>query len=764
MMKKIKPDNLSVRIKLGLSTFLIAMTPMIVVCVIAATYFQSYSKDEVFARVNSDLDWQQRILENYIFTKSNNAREIGFNNDSTRKLAKQMIRYGDPKEFIRKLELNSLFPHFKQYFKMDISRIMIIGNVLKNDKSMIGKLVFSAKKEMVEGKEDVIEDTFQLETKMNSGLILNSPTDGSLAEAYYKSRENPDVAVHDFILFEEEYSFIITAPILKTKNYVYMIPYLEQSDEDREEIRGEVIGLVLIQVTPSSLKEVLGEYGDIGETFLVGKGGKKDLILHTAANMINEASGKRLQPGDTVPSFLNSVAESGNFESVEDRFFVGNRLEITGLDWYQMAVIDSSKVFAPLRQLVLVFIIIGAVGLLLIAVISMFLTNLFAKPLGTLAKVLTTTRETGDFSVRTDISSGDEIGIAIQEVNHLMDVFQTAIQDISVVMDSVAKGDLTQNVSVDLQGDLDKLKNDINTSIQNLAETISGVILTTNKVQNGINEISYSASDLANSATEQAASLEEVSASLNEIGTQTKVNNEKAVHASKITSETMEVGKTGNQQMKDMLSSMGKINETSGNVSKVINTIDEIAFQTNLLALNAAVEAARAGKYGKGFAVVAEEVRNLASRSAQAAKDTTTLIESSIKEVETGMKNSKQTADILTQIISKIETVNDMIDEIANISKEQKDAVDEINAGLTQINNSVQQNSAISQEVATSTRDLTNLALQQKQKVEKFHVHHLDEPDYIEPAVGRIQGPDRSGAPEEDPRGLTRKAISFDEF
>jgi len=225
----------------------------------------------------------------------------------------------------------------------------------------------------------------------------------------------------------------------------------------------------------------------------------------------------------------------------------------------------------------------------------------------------------------------------------------------------------------------------------------------------------------------------------------------------------MDVGQKGNQQMSEMLESMSKIVETSHNVSIVINTIEEIAFQTNLLALNAAVEAARAGKYGKGFAVVAEEVRNLASRSATAAKDTTLLIENSIKEVENGMKNSKQTAEILGEIVEKVETVNDIIDEIAKNSREQKDAVDEINVGLSQVNDGVQQNSAISQEVAAATRKLTNQALQQKKRVENFSVSQQsfndiqksDEIEYGEDFQLEVQ----AKLPEEN-----RKIIMLDEF
>ncbi len=258
--------------------------------------------------------------------------------------------------------------------------------------------------------------------------------------------------------------------------------------------------------------------------------------------------------------------------------------------------------------------------------------------------------------------------------------------------------------------DLKNTTNNLTEMSQKSDNLISEATNVIGQFNTGASALSDAAQNLSTGACSQAASMEEIASSLNQIQSQAEDNNENATNAEQISAEALKTVAKGTSQMGEMQKSMTKINNTSTDVSKIIKVIDEIAFQTNLLALNAAVEAARAGKYGKGFAVVAEEVRNLAARSAEAAKNSTELIETSVKEVSNGVKNSNQTAEILNDIQESVNKTNELVGDICTSSNDQTRAIGEVNNGLDQVNNVVQQNSAISEETASASRELSDQA------------------------------------------------------
>jgi len=369
------------------------------------------------------------------------------------------------------------------------------------------------------------------------------------------------------------------------------------------------------------------------------------------------------------------------------------------------------------------------IGTLLAAIIGLVLTRMITVPLSSGVSLANAVSE-GDVSQTVAIDQNDEIGILAKAMNKMV----TNLKEMVIAAERIADGDLS--VAVTPMSEKDALGKALKTMVEKLSNIMSEINVAAGNVAAGSEQMSSTSQAMSQGATEQASSLEEITSSMSEIGSQTKQNAENAGQANNLAAEARGFAEKGNRQMSDMVDAMKEINASSQNISKIIKVIDEIAFQTNLLALNAAVEAARAGKHGKGFAVVAEEVRNLAARSAKAARETAEMIEGSVKKAEGGTEIAQLTAGALEEIVTSVTKATDLVAEIAAASNEQAQGVSQITIGLGQVDQVTQQNTAHAEECASAAEELASQAQLLQQLISTFRLS--DEKIGRRPAGQRI--------------------------
>lgn len=329
----------------------------------------------------------------------------------------------------------------------------------------------------------------------------------------------------------------------------------------------------------------------------------------------------------------------------------------------------------------------------------------------------------GRLETRADASGhhGDYRKI-VQGVNDLLDAVIKPINEADRVLAAAAEKDMTQRVEGNYQGDLAQLKNNINAALVSIDEALEQVNGAVVQVAEASGQITTGSQSLAEGAAEQASALEEVSSSLEEMSSMTKQNAANADEAKSLAANARAGADKGQEAMQRMSEAIDKIQASAEETSKIVKTIDEIAFQTNLLALNAAVEAARAGDAGKGFAVVAEEVRNLAQRSAEAARNTADMIEESVKNAEGGVAISHEVGESLLEIADGSRKVNDLVGEIAAASNEQAQGIAQVNTAVGQMDKVTQQNAANSEESASAAEELNAQAQELRATVELFKI------------------------------------------
>ena len=379
---------------------------------------------------------------------------------------------------------------------------------------------------------------------------------------------------------------------------------------------------------------------------------------------------------------------------------------------------ESSSLYRTATYLMTAVII----AILLVGfVFSFVIVRLIKIPISEIEYAATKMAE-GDLDVKISYTAKDELGILAAQVRRLIHKLQVIIDDENKFLAKMAEGDFTVDsiCEEEYTGGFQPLLVSFRGIAEKLNSTMLQISQSSSQVASEAEQVSNGAQALAQGSTEQASSVQELAATINDISNKVNQNADNARQANTTAGSVSTKMNVSNEKMQQMMQAMGDISSCSSEIGKIIKTIEDIAFQTNILALNAAVEAARAGNAGKGFAVVADEVRSLASKSAEASKNTSVLIENSLKAVKNGTQIADETAQSLLQAVNDVNEMTDLIGQISEASSNQAYSISQIITGIDQISSVVQTNSATSEESAASSEEMSNQAQLMKGLVAKF--------------------------------------------
>lgn len=554
---------------------------------------------------------------------------------------------------------------------------------------------------------------FAFADKAGNSTVFNSKheTANIGSRDYFQSALNGQPAVSDVIVSNATGELVM----------IYAAPVYSQ---------GKLVGVIYGRRDGNTLSEIVGSinYKKTGYAYMINNQGvtvghkNTDLVIaqdNDIENMKTDASLREL--GELTQKMTTRKVGSGEYTYNKVTKIAGYS-PVQDTPWIIVFGIEKSEVLASAKLLEGILVAISIAAILIGALATYFVSSGIASPIRKVTNAAQQIAD-GNFNVSLDVKSKDEVGQLANAFNLTIERlvnYQGYIDEISDALHHVSRGNLKIQLQREYAGQFKKLKDSMQSLTANLNSTILQINQSSAQVHSGAEQVANASQALSQGATEQASSIEELSASITEVTEQIRKNAENAKSAHEKANFAGKEMRDSNNQMQEMMAAMEQITYKSSEISKIIKIIEDIAFQTNILALNAAVEAARAGAAGRGFAVVADEVRNLAGKSAEAAKNTTDLIEETIKAVSNGSQIAGKTASSLDKSAQVTKDAVALIDEIALASQEQATAIVQINQGIDQISTVVQTNAATAEESAAASEELSGQANILQELISKF--------------------------------------------
>ncbi|MBR3840363.1 MAG: HAMP domain-containing protein [Erysipelotrichales bacterium] len=530
---------------------------------------------------------------------------------------------------------------------------------------------------------------------------------------YYASIVNVDNhTIPDYYFDESAYNEAKTTKNLSLSNptaegqNVYVITYYPIYDGNK------FLGAVQVSFNLAYFNE-LNTINDVHETVY------STLILGDGT-VLYSSPGTSTVPGSNYGDVYSNIAD---FNGAVTTFSKGEvarvasdgyteyfyPIEIGNQTWASITGIEDDELNAPVFQIIQI-ILVFAVGGIVVMIMGVVITvRMMLKPIDGVVEA-TEKLANGNLDCEITVTTDDEIGRMGHAFNSAIVSLRKVVNDVDYILNELAEKNFNVNFDQEYVGDFNSIGESMKHITVALNETLAQIKMAGEQVNNGADQVASASQSLAQGATEQAASVEELSATVNDIYEQVRMNTENSRVAAEKVNEAGNEIESSNTQMNELMRAMEDITAKSNEISKIVKTIDDIAFQTNILALNAAVEAARAGAAGKGFAVVADEVRNLASKSAEAAKNTTMLIEQTTEAIANGSAIAGKTATALREVVTTTEEAVELVNQISEASEAQSSAISQVTMGIEQISAVVQTNSATSEESAAASEELSGQA------------------------------------------------------